>query len=105
MGREIMNEFRDDAAASELVRDAMTETFSLLAYMDPAAPGSSTAHLLSPSLREPCCSMVDRAVLEEIGSVPDSALERVFRQVMVLDDLLREQGGNGAFLHLETLFI
>ncbi|KAI9347929.1 hypothetical protein DFJ73DRAFT_835852 [Zopfochytrium polystomum] len=100
LGRELMSEFRSDANASPAVQAALAETFSLLAYADPLCD-SPNAHLLSPNMREPYATLVDRAVLEEIGALPDSALERVIRQVLLLEELLKEHSPGGAFVHVE----
>ncbi|KAJ1563157.1 hypothetical protein HK405_011874 [Cladochytrium tenue] len=97
MGRQLSDEFRQ--FSSPAVRIALDETFSVLAYAEPLAT-SPCAYLVAPTAREACCNLVDRAVLNQIGAMPDAALERILRQVFVLEDYLEEHSSCGVFLNV-----
>ncbi|KAJ1565696.1 hypothetical protein HK405_011803, partial [Cladochytrium tenue] len=77
MGRQLSDEFRQ--FSSPAVRNALDETFSVLAYAGPLA-SSPRAYLVAQAAREACCNLVDRAVLSHVGAMPDAALERILRQ-------------------------
>ncbi|KAJ3332208.1 Ran-binding protein 9 [Blyttiomyces sp. JEL0837] len=104
-GREIRREFYLDAEKSDSVRNALEETFSLLAYDNPAA-NSPTSYLLTQSGREIVANIVDGAVLSEMGCSNVSDLEQIVKQaVQVNNSLIVEANGCGALLHVERDFL
>ncbi|KAJ3414013.1 Ran-binding protein 9 [Chytridiales sp. JEL 0842] len=87
VGRVIMREFGKDSDSSTAVRDAIVETFSMMAYSAPWIQ-SPTKHLLLPSMREHVATLVDKAVLGSMGARKDSPLELLVKQSSVLCRLL-----------------
>ncbi|RUP47724.1 CTLH/CRA C-terminal to lish motif domain-containing protein, partial [Jimgerdemannia flammicorona] len=96
-GQQLQEDYRNDERPE--VQKALVETFSLLAYSNPAQ--SPVAHLLDPAGREPVAEALNSAILVSQNRPANPALERIFRQSVLSNRELVSQGsGRAAFLNV-----
>ncbi|KAJ3034645.1 hypothetical protein HDV00_004827 [Rhizophlyctis rosea] len=93
-GQGIQKEFRD--VENGRVRSALTEIYSLLAYPEPWS--SPMSYLLNPSGRHQVAEALNGAILEHTSRTRHSALERIYRQSVVVNRALVSEGSGAAGL-------
>ncbi|KAI0179215.1 SPRY domain-containing protein [Hypoxylon sp. FL1284] len=99
-GRKLQEEFQDDPRV--LVRRMLDEVFSVLAYPNPLE-AKEVAHLLSRNGRTAVAEELNSAILSSLGKSSRSALENLYGQTSVLLDYLREDGGPGSLVTLQSV--
>lgn len=101
-GQKLQDDYKDDVR--EEVRQTLVETFSLLAYPDPA--NSVVAHLLDPAGREQVAYALNGAILVSQGLPPIPPLEMVYRQAKVaVQELVRAGVGSAAFVNVKDCLV
>ncbi|KAF2205325.1 Ran-binding protein-like protein, partial [Delitschia confertaspora ATCC 74209] len=100
-GQELKSEFSGDQ--SKAVRQALNDTFALVAYQD--ARESSLAPLLEESGRVPVVEELNGAILVSQGKSPTAAIEQLFQQTEALVNELAEDGREGAFINVRRDFM
>ncbi|KAG8533672.1 uncharacterized protein KY384_001413 [Bacidia gigantensis] len=117
-GQDLNNEFKDeqDPKFREHVNETLKELFSMLAYKDPRT--SPARKLLEPSERVKVAEGLNSAILgvfryESRASMLELAtnsprafantLERMYKQTVVLTDMISEDGGPGSLVNVRHL--
>ncbi|KAK4121115.1 SPRY-domain-containing protein [Parathielavia appendiculata] len=99
-GMELRAEFKGDPRRETARR--LDEIFSLIAYPNPLKV-KEVAHLLDGSGRVAVAEELNSAVLTSLGKSSRAALENVYAQTCVLLEELRKDGGDGAFVTVESV--
>ncbi|KAH8670902.1 SPRY domain-containing protein [Xylariales sp. PMI_506] len=99
-GQELQEEFKGDARR-EVIK-ALGDVFSLLAYPEPFQV-KEVAHLLDRRGRAAVAEELNSAILLSLGRSSRSALENLYGQTSVLLDYLREEGGPGSFVTMQSV--
>ncbi|KAF2751127.1 SPRY-domain-containing protein [Sporormia fimetaria CBS 119925] len=100
-GQELKQEFAGDSRKE--VQKALEDTFQLIAYEDPREGGC--AELLGKESRAPLAEEVNAGILVSMGKSATSALLRMVKQSEALVEVLGEEGGDGAFVHVGRDFM
>lgn len=98
-GQELKHEFKDDS--SKHVTDTFTDIFSMFSYPDPKK--SPHGRLLESEQRVPVAEGLNSAILVSLGKSSSTALERLYKQTVVLVDMISEDGGPGSFINVRNL--
>ncbi|TPX63230.1 hypothetical protein SpCBS45565_g06791 [Spizellomyces sp. 'palustris'] len=97
-GQDLQKEF--GSSESEEVRNALVETYSLVAYSEPAT--SPVAYLLDPSNRILVADAVNGAILVSQHRPAVPAIENIYRQTCVaVQELVKAGNGAAAFINVE----
>ncbi|ORY68750.1 SPRY domain-containing protein [Pseudomassariella vexata] len=99
-GRVLQEEFKDDPRRE--VSKALGDVYALLAYPNPFEV-KEVAHLLDRRGRVAVAEELNSAILQSLGKSSRSALETLYGQTTVLLDYLREDGGSGAFVTIQSV--
>ncbi|KAI1176616.1 ran-binding protein [Nemania sp. FL0916] len=99
-GQALQAEFKNDPRRE--VDQTLNEIFALLAYPDPLQV-KEIAHLLDRKGRVTVAEELNSAILSSIGKSSRSALENVYGQTSVLLDYLRQDGGPGALISVQSV--
>eukprot|EP00160_Parvularia_atlantis_P015841 Unigene4735_Nuclearia_a/m.14489 Unigene4735_Nuclearia_a/g.14489 ORF Unigene4735_Nuclearia_a/g.14489 Unigene4735_Nuclearia_a/m.14489 type:complete len:153 (-) Unigene4735_Nuclearia_a:15-473(-) len=100
-GQQLQQSYAGRLNEADMVK--LEETFSLLAYHDPAK--SPVAHLLDASGREAVANALNSAILVYQRSPPIPPLEKLMRQLLVTMNELTAAGvGSAACLNMRTEF-
>ncbi|KAI1250917.1 hypothetical protein MGN70_007978 [Eutypa lata] len=102
-GQQLQAEFKDDNRRE--VSKSLGEVFALLAYPNPLEV-KEIAHLLDRKGRVAVAEELNSAILfleASLGKSSRSALENVYGQTSVLLDYLREGGGPGSFITIQSI--
>lgn len=117
-GRELQEEFRDDPRSE--VRKALQDVFSLMAYANPLHE-KDLSHFFERKARVAVAEELNSAILckwlrywliftssltatlVSLGRSSRSALETLYGQTSVLLDYLRENGGPGSFVTVQSV--
>ncbi|RYP79449.1 hypothetical protein DL769_002958 [Monosporascus sp. CRB-8-3] len=99
-GQQLQAEFKDDPRRE--VGKALSEVFALVAYENPLQV-KEIAHLLDRKGRVAVAEELNSAILSSLGKSSRSALENVYGQTSVLLDYLREGGGPGSFITIQSV--
>ncbi|KAI1104469.1 SPRY-domain-containing protein [Jackrogersella minutella] len=99
-GQSLDREFRDDSRPE--ITKALDEVFSLLAYQNPLQV-KDVAPLLDRKGRVAVAEELNSAILSSLGKSSRSALENVYGQTSVLLDYLRENGGPGSLITIQSI--
>ncbi|KAL2018836.1 hypothetical protein VTK56DRAFT_325 [Thermocarpiscus australiensis] len=99
-GMELRSEFAADP--SRETSKHLDEIFSLIAYPNPLKV-KEVAHLLDGSGRVAVAEELNSAILTSLGKSSRSALENVYAQTCVLLEDLRKDGGDGAFVTVQSV--
>ena len=114
-GQDLQGEFKDDPRRE--VSKALEDAFALMAYQDPLN-AKEVSHLLDPSGRVAVAEELNSAILcrctwpvchdyradqstVSLGKSSTTALEKLIQQTTVLLEVLRENGGAGAFVNID----
>ncbi|KAF2277031.1 ran-binding protein [Westerdykella ornata] len=100
-GKELGEEFANDPRKE--VKRALEDTFALVAYEKPWE--SALAPLLEKRGRAPVAEELNGVILVSLGKSPAAGIERLAQQSEALVDVLTEDGGAGAFLHVRRDFL
>ncbi|KAI9893898.1 MAG: hypothetical protein M1814_005451 [Vezdaea aestivalis] len=95
-GQVLQFEFKDDQSTE--VRNALMDTFHLMAYEDPNK--SIVAHLMDSSGRIPVAEELNSAILVSLGKSSSACLERLCQQTEVLVSVMAEEGGPSALINI-----
>ncbi|KAI1091939.1 SPRY domain-containing protein [Rostrohypoxylon terebratum] len=96
-GQSLQAEYMDDSRSKTL-----NEVFSLLAYPNPLQV-KEVAPLLDRKGRVAVAEELNAAILSSLGKSSRSALENLYGQTSVLLDYLREDGGPGSLLTIQSV--
>ncbi|KAI1204309.1 SPRY domain-containing protein [Annulohypoxylon truncatum] len=99
-GQALQEEFRNDSRPE--ITKTLNEVFSLLAYPNPLQV-KEIAPLLDRKGRVAVAEELNAAILSSLGKSSRSALENVYGQTSVLLDYLREDGGPGSLITIQSL--
>ncbi|XXH03733.1 hypothetical protein Hte_010139 [Hypoxylon texense] len=99
-GQKLQAEFKDDTRRQ--VRRTLNEVFSLLAYSNPLQV-KEVAPLLDRKGRVAVAEELNSAILSSLGKSSRSALENLYGQTSVLLDYLREDGGPGSLITIQSV--
>ncbi|KAI8966622.1 SPRY-domain-containing protein [Daldinia sp. FL1419] len=99
-GQSLQEEFRDDEKPE--TTKTLNEVFSLLAYPNPLQV-KEVAPLLDRKGRVAVAEELNSAILSSLGKSSRSALENLYGQTSVLLDYLREDGGPGSFITIQSV--
>ncbi|KAK9791209.1 putative SPRY domain-containing protein [Seiridium cardinale] len=99
-GRELSDEFKDDPRRE--VGKALQDIFSLMAYATPLQE-KDLAHFFERKARVLVAEELNSAILSSLGRSSRSALETLYSQTSVLLEYLRENGGPGAFVTVQSV--
>ncbi|GAB1313899.1 CTLH/CRA C-terminal to lish motif domain-containing protein [Madurella fahalii] len=99
-GMELRAEFKSDARGE--TSKHLDEIFSLIAYPNPLKV-KEVAHLLGGEGRVAVAEELNAAILTSLGKSSRAALENVYAQTCVLLEDLRKDGGDGAFVTVQSL--
>ncbi|KAK6851081.1 Ran-binding protein 10 [Apiospora arundinis] len=99
-GKRLQAEFVNDSRKE--IRRTLESVFSLLAYENPFHV-KEVAHLLDKRNRVVVAEELNSAILLSLGKSSRSALENLYGQTNVLLDYLREDGGSGAFVTIQSV--
>ncbi|KAH8881612.1 ran-binding protein [Thozetella sp. PMI_491] len=99
-GQELRNEFGKDRRKE--VTAHLEEIFALMAYQNPLKE-KEVKHLLDRSGRVAVAEELNSAILRSLGKSSRSALENMYAQTVVLLEMLREDGGPGAFVDVQQI--
>lgn len=99
-GQHLQEEFKGDPRRE--VSKALGDVFSLLAYPNPFQV-KEVAHLLDRRGRVAVAEELNSAILQSLGKSSRSALENLYGQTSVLLDYLREDGGPGSFVTIQSV--
>ncbi|KAI1453529.1 SPRY domain-containing protein [Annulohypoxylon moriforme] len=99
-GQSLQEEFRDDPRSE--ISKTLNEVFSLLAYPNPLQV-KEVAPLLDRKGRVAVAEELNAAILSSLGKSSRSALENVYGQTSVLLDYLREEGGPGSLITVQSV--
>lgn len=117
-GRELKTEFTAENSKPEMVKH-MNEIFALMAYPNPLDV-KEVAHLLDDSGRVAVAEELNSAILRKffaqllsghhsniwtgsLGRSSRAALENLYAQTCVLLEDLRQDGGDGAFITVQSI--
>ncbi|KAK0728469.1 hypothetical protein B0T26DRAFT_738802 [Lasiosphaeria miniovina] len=100
-GMELRAEFHADPRRE--ISHRLEEIFALIAYPNPLKV-KEVAHLLDGSGRVTVAEELNSAILMSLGKSSRAALENVFAQTVVLLEDLRKDGGDGAFVTVQSVF-
>ncbi|KAK6951060.1 hypothetical protein Daesc_007589 [Daldinia eschscholtzii] len=99
-GQSLQEDFRDDSRPE--TTKTLNEVFSLLAYPNPLEV-KEVAPLLDRKGRVAVAEELNSAILSSLGKSSRSALENLYGQTSVLLDYLREDGGPGSFITIQSV--
>ncbi|KAL7623065.1 hypothetical protein AAE478_006744 [Parahypoxylon ruwenzoriense] len=99
-GQALQAEFKDDPRRE--VSKTLNEVFSLLAYPNPLQV-KEIAPLLDRKGRVVVAEELNSAILSSLGKSSRSALENLYGQTSVLLDYLREEGGPGSLITVQSV--
>ncbi|KAI1500799.1 SPRY domain-containing protein [Biscogniauxia marginata] len=99
-GQALQAEFKDDPRRE--IGKALSDVFALLAYPNPLQV-KEIAPLLDRKGRVAVAEELNSAILSSLGKSSRSALENLYGQTSVLLDYLREDGGPGAFVTIQSV--
>ncbi|KAI1380955.1 SPRY-domain-containing protein [Hypoxylon crocopeplum] len=99
-GQSLQAEFEDDPRRE--ISKALNEVFSLLAYPNPLQV-KEVSHLLDRKGRVAVAEELNSAILSSLGKSSRSALENLYGQTSVLLDYLREDGGPGSLVTIQSV--
>ncbi|KAI2601727.1 SPRY-domain-containing protein [Hypoxylon sp. NC1633] len=99
-GQKLQSEFKDDPRRE--ISKTLSEVFSLLAYPNPLQV-KEVAHLLDRRGRVAVAEELNSAILSSLGKSSRSALENLYGQTSVLLDYLREDGGPGSLVTIQSV--
>ncbi|KAI1434285.1 ran-binding protein [Xylaria sp. CBS 124048] len=99
-GQSLQAEFRDDPRAE--TEETLNDIFALLAYPNPLEV-KAIAPLLDRRGRVTVAEELNSAILSSLGKSSRSALEELYGQTSVLLDILREDGGPGALVSIQSV--
>ncbi|KAI1806838.1 SPRY-domain-containing protein [Daldinia bambusicola] len=99
-GQSLQEEFKDDLKPE--ITKTLNEVFSLLAYPNPLEV-KEVAPLLDRKGRVAVAEELNSAILSSVGKSSRSALENLYGQTSVLLDYLREDGGPGSFITIQSV--
>jgi len=99
-GKELREEFKDDPRR-EVTRH-LEDIFVLIGYENPLKV-EQVAHLLDASGRVAVAEELNSAILMSLGKSSRAALENVYAQTLVLLEDLRQDGGDGAFVTVQSV--
>ncbi|EOO02687.1 putative ran-binding protein [Phaeoacremonium minimum UCRPA7] len=99
-GQSLRAEFADDPRRE--VSKALNEIFALMAYQNPLKE-KEVAHLLDRKGRVTVAEELNSAILQSLGKSSRAGLENLYSQTSVLLEDLRQDGGPGAFVTLQSI--
>ncbi|KAI1418586.1 SPRY domain-containing protein [Hypoxylon sp. FL1857] len=99
-GQSLQAEFMDDPRRE--ISKTLNEVFSLLAYPNPLQV-KEVAPLLDRKGRVAVAEELNSAILSSLGKSSRSALENLYGQTSVLLDYLREDGGPGSLITIQSV--
>ncbi|KAI1290615.1 ran-binding protein [Xylaria venustula] len=99
-GQALQAEFRNDQMPE--VDQALSDIFSLLAYPNPLQV-KEVAPMLDRKGRVAVAEELNSAILSSLGKSSRSALENLYGQTSVLLDYLREDGGPGSLVSVQSV--
>ncbi|KAI0867995.1 ran-binding protein [Hypoxylon argillaceum] len=99
-GQALQAEFRSDTRPE--VGKALNDIFALLAYPNPLQV-KEIAPLLDRKGRVAVAEELNSAILSSLGKSSRSALENLYGQTSVLLDYLREDGGPGSLVSIQSV--
>ncbi|KAK3360291.1 hypothetical protein B0T25DRAFT_126601 [Lasiosphaeria hispida] len=99
-GIELRSEF--DLDPRREVSKHLDEIFALIAYPNPLKV-KEVAHLLDASGRITVAEQLNSAILMSLGKSSRAALENLYAQTSVLLEDLRQDGGDGAFVTVQSV--
>ncbi|KAJ9156493.1 SPRY domain-containing protein [Pleurostoma richardsiae] len=99
-GQALRAEFNDDPRRE--VSKALDEIFALMAYQNPLKE-KEVSHLLDRKGRVAVAEELNSAILQSLGKSSRAALENVYAQTSVLLEDLRQDGGPGAFVTIQSV--
>ncbi|KAI0134757.1 SPRY domain-containing protein [Xylariales sp. AK1849] len=99
-GMQLQEDFKGDSRKD--IKKTLDEVFSLLAYSNPLEV-KEVAHLLDRRGRVAVAEELNSAILMSLGKSSRSALENLYGQTSVLLDYLREDGGPGSFVTIQSV--
>ncbi|KAI1347003.1 ran-binding protein [Xylaria sp. FL0043] len=99
-GQALQAEFRDDKRPA--VGKALSDIFALLAYPNPLQV-KEIAPMLDRKGRVAVAEELNSAILSSLGKSSRSALENLYGQTSVLLDYLREDGGPGSLISIQSV--
>ncbi|KAI0024256.1 SPRY domain-containing protein [Xylariomycetidae sp. FL0641] len=99
-GQALQAEFKDDPRRE--VNKALSDVFALLAYPNPLEV-KEIAPLLDRKGRVAVAEELNSAILSSLGKSSRSALENLYGQTSVLLEYLREDGGPGSLVSIQSL--
>ncbi|KAI0146204.1 SPRY domain-containing protein [Xylariaceae sp. FL1272] len=99
-GQALQAEFKDDPRRE--VTKALNDMFGLMAYRNPLGV-KEIAPLLDRKGRTNVAEELNSAILSSLGKSSRSALENLCGQTSVLLDYLREEGGAGSLINIQSV--
>ncbi|KAJ8122457.1 hypothetical protein ONZ43_g1356 [Nemania bipapillata] len=99
-GQALQAEYRNDARPE--IGKALHDIFALLAYTNPLQV-KEIAPLLDRKGRVAVAEELNSAILSSLGKSSRSALENLYGQTSVLLDYLREDGGPGSLISIQSV--
>ncbi|KXJ87623.1 SPRY domain-containing protein [Microdochium bolleyi] len=99
-GQALQAEFKDDPRRD--VRRTLQDIFALLAYPNPLKV-KELAPQLDRRGRAAVAEDLNSAILSSLGKSSRSALETLYGQTSVLLDYMREDGGSGSFVTIQSV--
>ncbi|KAK1829062.1 SPRY domain-containing protein [Podospora conica] len=99
-GIELRAEFQNDPRKE--VSKHLDEIFGLMAYPNPLKE-KDVAHLLDVGGRVGVAEELNSAILLSLGKSSRAALENLYAQTSVLLEELRQDGGDGAFVTVQSI--
>ncbi|KAI0144085.1 SPRY domain-containing protein [Hypoxylon sp. NC0597] len=99
-GQSLEAEFRDDPRRE--ITKTLNEVYSLIAYPNPLQ-SKEAAPLLDRKGRVAVAEELNSAILSSLGKSSRSALENLYGQTSVLLDYLREDGGPGSLITIQSV--
>ncbi|KAJ6440346.1 RanBPM [Purpureocillium lavendulum] len=99
-GQALGAEFANDPRKE--ISNALSEIWSLVAYSNPLKE-PQVSHLLDRKGRSLVAEELNSAILSSLGKSSRAALEKIYAQTSVLLDELRQDGGPGAFVSLQSV--
>ncbi|KAL9132239.1 MAG: hypothetical protein Q9217_000043 [Psora testacea] len=102
-GQELNHEFKDetDPQFRDQFKETMKELFGMLAYKD--ARKSPAARWLEVGERVKVAEGLNAAILVSLGKFSSTALERMYKQTVVLTEMISEDGGVGSLVNVRHL--
>ncbi|KAM7221104.1 hypothetical protein V8F06_003489 [Rhypophila decipiens] len=99
-GMELRSEF--DADPRREISKHLDEIFALIAYPNPLKV-KEVAHLLDRAGRGVVAEELNSAILMSLGKSSRAALENLYAQTSVLLEDMRQDGGDGAFVTVQSV--